>query len=110
MATQTLSSRDPPGRSSTISNVSERKRKKCSNENKNNTDTDDYSRRKENLLNRFENMFDRENGDQEKLTFDQVFGNLIARSMSKIPEGDEKDELNIDIQKLILNVKKHVTV
>ena len=55
-------------------------------------------------------MFDRENGDQEKLTFDQVFGNLIARSMSKIPEGDEKDELNIDIQKLILNVKKHVTV
>lgn len=34
-------------------------------------------------------------------TDDELFGQLVAKKMSKIPEGDEKEELKLNIQLLI---------
>ena len=39
-------------------------------------------------------------------TDDLIFGELIASSMAKVPEGDIKDKLKISIQQLILSSKR----
>ena len=43
---------------------------------------------------------------EEAKTDDQIFGQLIASSMAKVPEGNIKDELKISIQQLILSLKR----
>ena len=47
-------------------------------------------------------------GDKKEKTKtdDEIFGELIASSMAKVPEGDIKDELKISIQQLILTSKR----
>ena len=39
-------------------------------------------------------------------TDDEMFGELIASSMAKVPEGDIKDKLKISIQQLIFSSKR----
>ena len=37
---------------------------------------------------------------------DALFGQVIAKSIAKIPDGQIKEELKIEIQQCILNVKR----
>ena len=50
-------------------------------------------------------LFEGEEKEEAK-TDDQIFGQLIASSMAKVPEGNIKDELKISIQQLILSLKR----
>ena len=38
---------------------------------------------------------------------DDIFGELIAQKMKKLPDSDEKEELKLEIQSLILRHKKY---
>ena len=40
------------------------------------------------------------------VTEDELFGQVVAKSVAKIPDGEIKEELNIEIQQCILNAKK----
>ena len=40
------------------------------------------------------------------LTEDELFGQVIARSIAKIPDGEIKEELKIEIQQCILHAKR----
>ena len=40
------------------------------------------------------------------VTEDDLFGQVIAKSFAKIPDGEIKEELKIEIQKCILNAKR----
>ena len=42
---------------------------------------------------------------KQKMSDDELFGQLIANKLSKIPEGEEKESLKLDIQFLIKNVQ-----
>ena len=43
-------------------------------------------------------------------TEDDIFGDLVAKSISKVPEGEIKEELKIEIQQLILAAKRKASV
>ena len=40
------------------------------------------------------------------VTEDELFGQVIAKSIAKIPNGEIKEELKIEIQQCILNAKR----
>ena len=40
------------------------------------------------------------------VTEDELFGQVIAKSIAKIPDGEIKEELKIEIQQCILNAKR----
>lgn len=39
-----------------------------------------------------------------RVTDDELYGQMIARKLSTLPEGEEKESLKLDIQVLIKNV------
>ena len=41
------------------------------------------------------------------MTEDKLFGQVILKSITKIPDGEIKEELKIGIQQCILNPKRH---
>ena len=41
---------------------------------------------------------------------DELLGLVIAKSMAKVPDGEIKEELKIEIQQYILNVKRHAPI
>ena len=41
------------------------------------------------------------------MTEDELFVQVIAKSIAKIPNGEIKEELMIEIQQYILNAKRH---
>ena len=45
-------------------------------------------------------------GDEQKRTEDDIFGELIATNMVKLKDDDIKDELKIEIQSLILQARR----
>ena len=42
---------------------------------------------------------------EQKMSDDELFGQLIANKLSKIPEGEEKESFKLDIQFLVKNVQ-----
>ena len=40
------------------------------------------------------------------MTEDELFGQVIAKSIAKIPDGEIKEELKIKIRQCILNAKR----
>ena len=46
-----------------------------------------------------------ESGTSE-LMEDDLFGQVVAKSIAKIPDGEIKEELKIEIQQLILSTKR----
>jgi hypothetical protein len=46
-------------------------------------------------------VFNHQHAQAPSLTEDELFGKLVAKKMSKIPEGEEKDDLKMNIQLLI---------
>ena len=42
------------------------------------------------------------------VTADELFGQVIAKSTAKIPDGEIKEELKSEIQQCILNAKRRV--
>ena len=53
------------------------------------------------LIDSFEHS---ESGTSESLE-DDLFGQVVAKSIAKIPDGEIKEELKIEIQQLILSTK-----
>ena len=41
------------------------------------------------------------------MTEDGLFGQVIAKSITEIPDGEIKEELKIEIQQCVLNAKRH---
>ena len=46
-----------------------------------------------------------ESGTSESMK-DDLFGQVVAKSIAKIPDGEIKEELKIEIQQLILSTKR----
>ena len=41
------------------------------------------------------------------MTEDGLFGQVIAKSITEIPDGEIKEELKIEIQQCVLNARRH---
>ena len=48
--------------------------------------------------------------DSTFLTEDELFGQVIGKSIAKIPDDEIKQELKIDIQQCILNAKRRAPI
>ena len=44
--------------------------------------------------------------DSTFVTEDELFGQVIAKSITKIPNGEIKEELKIEVQQCIVNAKR----
>ena len=49
--------------------------------------------------------FDEPKESRTFVTEDELFGQVIAKSIAKIPDGEIKEKLKIEIQQCILNAK-----
>ena len=49
-----------------------------------------------------------ESGTSESME-DDLFGQVVAKSIAKIPDGEIKEELKIEIQQLILSTKRKLS-
>ena len=58
------------------------------------------------VLSKALNVLSKGEEKEKAKTDDQIFRELIASSMAKVPEGDVKDKLKISIQQLIFSSKR----
>ena len=95
----------PKGSSSNVkpSNVSEFKKQK---KDASSTKEDEWLENQNMLMSKLINSYEHsESGTSESME-DDLFGQVVAKSIVKIPDGEIKEELKIEIQQLILSTKR----
>ena len=85
-----------------LSEVSQFKKKR---EEVNSSEVDIWMTSQNVLMSKLINSYD-EPKESTFVTEDELFGQVIVKSIAKIPDGKIKEELKIEIQQCILNAKR----
>ena len=92
------------GTSSSI-NLSEVSQFKKKRKEVNSSEVDEWMTNQNALMSKLIQSYD-EPKESTFVTEDELFGQVIAKSIAKIPNGEIKEELKIEIQQCILNAKR----
>ena len=92
------------GTSSSI-NLSEVSQFKKKRKEVNSSEVDEWMANQNALISKMIQSYD-EPKESTFVTEDELFGQVIAKSIAKIPNGEVKEELKIKIQQCILNAKR----
>ena len=71
----------------------------------NSSEVDEWMTNQNALMSKLIQSYD-EPKESTFVTEDELFGQVIAKSIAKIPDGEIKEELKIEIQQCILNAKR----
>ena len=71
----------------------------------NSSEVDEWMTNQNPLMSKLIQSYD-EPKESTLVTEDELFGQVIAKSIAKIPDGEIKEELKIEIQQCILNAKR----
>ena len=85
-----------------LSEVSQFKKKRKED---NSSEVDEWMTNQNALMSKLIQSYD-EPKESTFVTEDELFGQVIAKSIAKIPDGEVKEELKIKIQQCILNAKR----
>ena len=71
----------------------------------NSSEVDEWMKNQNAFMSNLIQLYD-EPKESTFVTEDELFGQVIAKSIAKIPDGEIKEELKIEIQQCILNAKR----